>query len=521
MNNERMIRAARLLMNFTDGENLDADFITFIINWQLKRKLTADGTLNNSTWQQIAKEAPTCSTAKGTKNAIKALQILLTGLTVDGIFGEKTKAAVTAFQASAGLVTDGICGQKTWAALVKTLSTEQQPSNSVQLPISKFVQPVDYKQGDTRWKKNMYSNHNDKSQTMSNSGCGPTAMADIVATLKDKNITPWTLAQKAMAWGDRTYNSGTAWTFFEHIAKEYKFTKFIQTASGSVLKNCLDAGGYAVCSMGPGYWTNGGHFICAWKYDGEYIYCNDPASSTRVRQTISNFMAQRKQFFCFYPDEPIIGDDSDKEKKTEPVVDNRKIIDISAWDGNIDFDKLQKEVSFVIARVTCGSDKDKNFDKYAAELNNRNIPFGVYCYSYADTEGKAQDEAKKMFAAAKKYNPKFYVLDAEEERIKSNTILAFAKTCRDLGIERLGCYVAHHRYTQYSFGTLRPQFDFVWIPRYGNNDGTIDGSKQPSYPCDLWQYTDKGHITGIDGEVDLNVITGSGKNLSWFQGGDI
>ena len=44
----------------------------------------------------------------------------------------------------------------------------------------------------------MYSNHNDHSQTMANSGCGPTAMADVVATLKDKNINPYDLAELSM-----------------------------------------------------------------------------------------------------------------------------------------------------------------------------------------------------------------------------------------------------------------------------------------------------------------------------------
>ena len=103
-----------------------------------------------------------------------------------------------------------------------------------------------------------------------------------------------------MAWGDRTYSSGTAWSFFPHIAKEYGFSKYLKTTSLATLKGCLDTGGYAVASMGKGYWTSGGHFICVWKYDNDYIYANDPASSKRTKQKITDFMKQRKCFFCFW-----------------------------------------------------------------------------------------------------------------------------------------------------------------------------------------------------------------------------
>lgn len=36
----------------------------------------------------------------------------------------------------------------------------------------------------------------------------------------------------------------------------------------------------------------------------------------------------------------------------------------------------------------------------------------------------------------------------------------------------------------------------------------------------MWQFTSTGKIDGITGNVDVNVITGTGKPLSWFLGGD-
>ena len=220
------------------------------------------------------------------------LQNLLGGLDADGIFGKKTEAAVKAFQAAHGLKVDGIVGKKTWAALLG----EDEPAEGQHC----FVKPVDYKQYDSKWAKKMYSNHNDKSQTMKSSACGPTSMADIVATLIDSKITPPDLADLSMKWGCRTYSSGTAWSFFPKIAEHFGFSKYVKSSTLAALKSCLDSGGYIVASMGKGYWTNGGHFICVWKYEGGYIYANDPASSKRTKQKEADFMKQRKAFFCFW-----------------------------------------------------------------------------------------------------------------------------------------------------------------------------------------------------------------------------
>ena len=220
---------------------------------------------------------------------VKTLQTMLGGLVVDGIFGSKTKAAVEAFQAANGLKVDGIVGPLTWAAL-----------NGEEPPQQHFKQPVDYKQYDKKWASIMYSNHGDKSQTIKSSACGPTSMADIVATVKDPAITPPDLCTLSLKWGCRTNNEGTAWSFFPKIAEYFKFSKYVKSTTLATLKSCLDTGGYAVASMAKGYWTTGGHYICIWKYDDDYIYANDPASSTRKRQKITDFMKQRKAFFCFW-----------------------------------------------------------------------------------------------------------------------------------------------------------------------------------------------------------------------------
>ena len=255
-----------------------------------------------------------------------------------------------------------------------------------------------------------------------------------------------------------------------------------------------------------------------------------------------------KQFFIFYKDDPSkkaeepINADNDADELPIEVVDpiedmpveavidyieddqivvtgGTEIIDISKWQGSIDFDKLKKEVALVIARASCGSDKDVKFDEYAKAMNERNIPFGVYCYSYAGDEAKAKDEAQKIVKYASAYKPLFYVMDAEESKITTAAIKAFANELKAQGAGKIGCYVAHNHYNDYKFDTVRSLWDFVWIPRYGSNNGTIGGSTKPAYKCDLWQFTSTGKIDGISGNVDKNVITGDGHDLAWFLGG--
>lgn len=264
------------------------------------------------------------------------------------------------------------------------------------------------------------------------------------------------------------------------------------------------------------------HFIVARGCDVTYIYANDPnKSETPRKQTKTKFQKCLKQAFIFYP----------KQKKEEPIKEENpttiettnfdtnldgKIIDISKWQGNIDFTKLKTEVGLVIARASCGSDKDVKFDEYAKEMITNKIPFGVYCYSYAGDTAKAQDEAKKMVSYAEKYNPLFYIMDAEEAKITNDAIKAFAKELRANTKKRIGCYVAHNKYTTYKYDTLKDLFDITWIPRYGKNDGTISGATKPSYDCDLWQYTSTAKIAGISGNVDMNITMKEEKNLKWF-----
>lgn len=524
---DKLVAVAQYLTKYAKilkaSEIFDDDFKSYIIEWQKEHNLTANGIINDDDWEVIYKELPTCSTSKNKKSIYTcAIQILIGGLEVDGQYGPKTKKAVAAFQSACGLEVDGICGPKTWAALIcgKTAT----PSTDKILN-----ECVNYLQWDKKWKNVKYSTHTSK-QTIGNSGCGTTSMAMILATWEDPKITPVETSKWAVDNGYRTYNSGTDWGFFKWIFKKFDcFEKYIETSSIVTLEAALREGALAVCSMNPNdnkFWTSSGHYIVARGVDNTYFYANDPNKDVTLReQKKSKFKKCLKQAFIFWPkksnNEVKIEDNvpDEKTKLEEQKIDLKldgAIIDISKWQGKIDFSKLKNKVSLVITRASCGSDKDIKLDEYAKEMIKYNIPFGVYCYSYASTAGKAKEEVKKMIEYSSKYNPLFYVMDAEESKITNLAIKTFAEELRANNIKKIGCYVAHNHYNDYNYASIKDLFDFTWIPRYGKNNGTVEGGTKPAFECDLWQYTSTGKIAGINGNVDMNITMNKDKDIKWF-----
>lgn len=503
-NSKQAVRAFSLLMGLPMSDTFTWALRTATMNFQRDNGLKVDGIAGPETLGCKVKKLPDVKYLDFSGSMyVKAVQALVS-TSIDGKYGKNTRANVIAFQATSHLTQTGDITRNDWLALFDCEYTKTDPSPIPQptpTPSSWGVQigkPVDNKQGDSRWGKKPYTVTGDTSQTIGSSGCGPTSMSDIMASWVNHSITPVEMCAYAIQHGFRTKSSGTAWEFFASIATDYGFTGFVQTKSMATARSALKAGALVVASMGPGYWTKGGHYICLWMTDDTYMYACDPACKTRTKQKLAAFEEQRKQFFIFY----------------RPP----QIIDISKHQGTIDFDALKPHAKLVICRASCGSDKDERFDEYAKAMKERNIPFGVYCYSYARDAAKGREEAMRLVQYAGGYAPKFYCIDMEESCITQAGVKAFTGELREMGVKRAGAYVANHRYKEYGFDALRKLFDFDWIPRYKKNDDGMATGSLPDFECSLWQYTSNQRIPGINGRVDMNIITGTGKSIEWFLG---
>lgn len=296
-NSKQAVRAYSLLIGLDMSDTFTAKMRDVTKEIQKIKGLNVDGIAGPNTLTALCKTLPNVN-YKDYSNSIyvRAVQALVS-TTIDGKYGSNTKKNVIAFQATSELTQTGNITQNDWLALFDCPYTK---TNKKATSGTNTKQPVDYKQYDSKWKSKSYTSTGNKSQTIGSSGCGPTSMADIMATWIDKKITPVEMCQYALKHGYRTANSGTAWAFFQSIAKAYGFSGFVQTKSMATARSALKAGAFVVASMGPGYWTKGGHYICLWKTDDTYMYANDPASSTRKKQKLAAFEQQRKQFFIFY-----------------------------------------------------------------------------------------------------------------------------------------------------------------------------------------------------------------------------
>lgn len=192
------------------------------------------------------------------------------------------------------------------------------------------------------------------------------------------------------------------------------------------------------------------------------------------------------------------------------------IIDISHHQvpSKIDYKKLCNQLDMAIIRVQYGSRLiDRHYKTHIAEMKKYNVPFGVYAWVRGINEKDMEVEATDFYNRSKNLNPLFYVLDVEEQSMSNMRvgINAYVKKLRSLTNKKVGVYIGHHLYK--SFNLDLSKFDFVWIPRYGKNNGRVD--KFPDYPCDIHQYTENGRLDGYSGNLDLNRLTGS-KPLSFF-----
>lgn len=185
-----------------------------------------------------------------------------------------------------------------------------------------------------------------------------------------------------------------------------------------------------------------------------------------------------------------------------------KGIDVSSWQGNIDFSKVKASgVEFVIIRSGYGnqsSQRDNYFEQNYTKAKAAGLKIGTYWYSYASSAYDAVNEAKACLAVikGKKFDlPVFFDLEESSQFSKGKTfcdsiIHAFCDEIKKNGYNA-GLYCSTSPLSSYVSASVASKYP-LWVAQY-NSKCTYTASKYQ-----IWQYSDKGSVNGISGGVDMN-----------------
>ena len=192
--------------------------------------------------------------------------------------------------------------------------------------------------------------------------------------------------------------------------------------------------------------------------------------------------------------------------------DNEIGIDVSKWQGDIDFSKVKNAgASFVMIRVGSQSGTggeyvlDPTFKQNIENALKNDLKVGVYFYSYADSKKEAQKQANWVIKQIKDYEISLPVVfdfesfDAFNQMELSifglNEVAnSFIETINDAGYEGVLYGSKNYLNAIWKYHTAP-----VWLAHY-TDQTNYDGEYF------MWQMCDDGKIDGIDGYVDIDIL---------------
>lgn len=179
------------------------------------------------------------------------------------------------------------------------------------------------------------------------------------------------------------------------------------------------------------------------------------------------------------------------------------IIDVSEHQGKINWEKAKNQIAGAILRCGFGSDitsqDDTQFKRNADECTRLGIPFGVYLYSYADTEEEARSEAAHVLRLIKGYKLSYPVYYDLEEAGTEKGAVRRAEIFGDI-IEKAGYWCGIYANLYWWENHLKALERFTkWVAQY-NSTCDYKGANK-----DIWQYSSMGAVDGIAGRVDMNM----------------
>lgn len=188
-----------------------------------------------------------------------------------------------------------------------------------------------------------------------------------------------------------------------------------------------------------------------------------------------------------------------------------KGIDISHWNGCIDFEKVKASgIDFCLIKAG-GSDKGFYTDSKFIENYNKamaaGLSVGAYYFAgkyFRGIEAGVIDAHKfiEILKGLKFDYPVFLDIEAQDNRYKDEITDAAVAFCQEM--EKAGYFVGIYASDisgyQYKLNHDRIKAYAHWVARYGNEPKVCK-------EYGIWQYSSKGTVNGISGSVDMDIST--------------
>lgn len=186
----------------------------------------------------------------------------------------------------------------------------------------------------------------------------------------------------------------------------------------------------------------------------------------------------------------------------------RKGIDVSSYQGRIDWSRVKPYIDFAILRCGYGNDiksqDDVYYERNAQMCRELNIPFGVYLFSYATNLDEARSEVEHTLRLIKGKRLEYPVfLDVESRRqmaLPKNELVEIVKYyCEEM--ERNGYYVGIYA----SLDRFKSNLDSKELDRFDKWVALWSDRFTYEGEAGMWQNTSYEEIPGINGRVDGDI----------------
>lgn len=187
-----------------------------------------------------------------------------------------------------------------------------------------------------------------------------------------------------------------------------------------------------------------------------------------------------------------------------------KGIDVSHWQGIIDWTSVKNDgVDFAIIKAGGGDGgfyKDKKFEQNYNNAKNAGIKVGAYyfvgkkCKSYED--GAADAKRFIDIIAGKQFEYPVYIdfeaPDASNKKGNTDACVGFCEVMENADYF-CGIYASEGSGFKERLEDARLQSYSHWVARYGRKPASV-----PERVFGIWQYSSKGRVSGINGNVDMD-----------------